>query len=247
MRVYLAGDIPWYTQGIYNEVINAGNVSMLQSFVDANRGMEELIPKLESFMLDSGAFTFLNNCKSNVDWNAYIEKYADFINRNNVELFFELDIDAIVGYERVLELRKKLESLTGKQSIPVWHRSRGKAEYLRHCSEYSYVAIGGIAIKEIKPSEYNVFPYLIEEAHKRGAKVHGLGFTHTDKLRKYRFDSVDSSTWTVSARFGRVFKFSGTGIDTYSSPENCRVDGKKAAVDSFKEWVKFQQYAKLNL
>lgn len=247
MRVYLAGDMPWYNQGIYNETINAGNVSMLQTFAYKRKAIEELIPKLESFMLDSGAFTFLNSCKKDVDWDAYVEKYAEFINRNNIELFFELDIDAIIGYERVLELRKKLESLTGKQPIPVWHRSRGKEEYLRHCSEYPYVAIGGIVIKEIKPSEYNVFPWLIKEAHKRGAKIHGLGFTQITKLKKYRFDSVDSSTWTSANRFGRIFKFNGTGLTTYPPPKSCKADGKKATADSFREWVKFQQYAKLNL
>lgn len=48
----------------------------------------------------------MQNAKKNVDWNEYLDKYIDFINAHDVQYFFELDIDAIVGYERVKQLRK---------------------------------------------------------------------------------------------------------------------------------------------
>ena len=60
------------------------------------------------FLLDSGAFTFMNNSKS-VDFDLYLDKYIDFIIEKNIKYFFELDIDSIVGYKKVLQLRERLE------------------------------------------------------------------------------------------------------------------------------------------
>ncbi len=59
--------------------------------------------------------------------------------------FFELDIDRIVGLEKVEEFRRRIESKTGKQSIPVWHSNRGWQYFVNMCKEYNYVSIGGIA------------------------------------------------------------------------------------------------------
>ena len=54
---------------------------------------------------------------NNVDWDEYIESYAEFINNHNIKLFMELDIDSVVGIKEVERLRNKLERLTNKQCI----------------------------------------------------------------------------------------------------------------------------------
>lgn len=51
------------------------------------------------------------------EWDRYVDAYIDFINTWNVHHFFELDIDRIVGLEKVEEFRRRIESKTGKQSI----------------------------------------------------------------------------------------------------------------------------------
>lgn len=113
-------------------------------------------------MLDSGAFSYINSKNTNnVNWDEYIESYAEFINNHNIKLFMELDIDSVVGIKEVERLRNKLERLTNKQCIPVWHKSRGKDYWLKMIKEYDYVAIGGIVTKEIKPSEYKYFHWFI--------------------------------------------------------------------------------------
>jgi hypothetical protein len=247
--LYLAGVFPWRENGIYDKSIKKQRLFVLESFYYADDFTEKYIPHFDKFLLDSGAFTFISAKKNHaVNWDDYVERYADFINRNKVNLFFELDIDSIVGIKEVERLRNRLEWLTYKQSIPVWHKSRGKDYYLRMCEEYPYVAIGGIVTKEIKPAEYQYFPWLIDQAHARKAKVHGLGFTNLKGLPKYHFDSVDSTAWTAGNRFGSVFIFTGkTMIQRKRLPGERMVNTQQLALHNFNEWVKFQRYAEDHL
>lgn len=225
------------------------DIAILESFYYADKWTEALIPRLNKFLLDSGAFTFRNEKHGNVDWNDYLERYIDFINRNDVKLFFELDIDSIIGYENVLKLRKRLEQGTGKKCIPVWHVWRGKEDFLKMCDEYQYVSLGGIVNADIKRADYEkMFPWFINEAHKRGAKIHGLGFTKLSMLEKYHFDSVDSTSWTSGNRFGHVYRFNGRTMEKFGRESNQKMkDSRRLAINNFNEWVKFQKYAEMHL
>lgn len=230
------------------EKVSTHKPFILESFFYADADTERLLPLFGDFLLDSGAFTFLSDNKTHLDWNAYIERYAAFIVRNNIEKYFELDIDSVVGYEKVKEYRKTLERLTGRPCIPVWHKNRGMKEWIKMCDEYNYVAIGGIVIKEIKPEQYRAFPSMIAEAHKRGAKVHGLGFTNLTLLPKIHFDSVDSTAWTTGNRFGFIYRFDGRTMKKIDCPIGKRLgDSRKVALINYVEWLKFQQYAYINL
>ena len=166
---------------------------VLESFYYIRDYQIPLIKSAELFLLDSGAFTFMSNSKKAVDWDEYLQRYIDFINKYDVKYFFELDIDAVVGYERVKELRRKLEAGTGKKCIPVWHKSRGIEEYKKHCEEYDYIAIGGLVTKEITREEYPLMKKLVMYARKNGTRVHGLGFSEKD-IHSYGFYSCDSTT-----------------------------------------------------
>lgn len=221
---------------------------ILESFFYADEDTERLLPLFGDFLLDSGAFTFMQGNSTHLDWNAYIERYAAFIVRNDIQKYFELDIDSVVGYEKVKEFRNTLERLTNRPCIPVWHKSRGIAEWSRMCDEYKYVAIGGIVSKEIKPEHYKAFPHMIAEAHRRGAKVHGLGFTNLSLLPKIHFDSVDSTAWTTGNRFGFIYRFNGTTMIKIDCPKGKRLgDPRKVALINYTEWIKYQKYAETNL
>ena len=223
---------------------------ILQSFFYADEFTEKyIIPNAKGFMLDSGAFTFMQG-KGHTDWDEYVRRYADFINRNGISLFYELDIDSVVGYGEVKRLREKLERLTGKQPIPVWHNSRGKDEYIRCAKEYPYVAIGGLVggKSEYARDLWRFFPWFINTAHENGAKLHALGFTSLDGIMKYHFDSVDSTAWTAGNRFGFIYRFDGRTMQKYDVPKGKRIaDAKKAALINYTEWIKFQRYAETHL
>lgn len=219
---------------------------ILESFVQVTLDSTKLLKYYPFYMLDSGAFSFMQGTRqyTKADFMTYVDKYIAYVNENNIEHFFEMDVDVLLGYEKVLELRKYINSETGKKCIPVWHRSRGKYEFERMCEEYDYVAIGGLALKTISRREYHVLPKLIAEAHRRKAKIHGLGFTNMKWLPRCHFDSVDSTAWLAGCRFGFLDKFNGRGIVRIHRPEGTKLKSSRdVAIHNFREWVKFQKWA----
>lgn len=248
MKVFLAGVAPWRSEGIYDKAISEYDPYILESFYYADSDTERLLPYFGDFLLDSGAFTFMEGKGGAVNWDDYVERYAEFVRRNKVKKYFELDIDLIVGYERVKEIRRKLETLVGWPSIPVWHSNRGVDDFRRMCDEYEYVAMGGIVGKKWKKSHEKYVPAFIKEAHNRGAKIHGLGFTRLTLLPDYHFDSVDSTAWTTGNRYGFVYYFDGKTMKKIDAPAGHRIGAsREAAVHNFTEWLKFQKYAEGHL
>lgn len=222
---------------------------MLESFYYVLPWQIERIPQMKMFLLDSGAFTFMNGT-GKADFDDYLERYIDFINEHDIKYFFELDVDSVVGYEKVKEYRARLEAGTGKKCIPVWHKSRGKDDFLRMCDAYDYVAIGGIVTKEITRGQYPYFSWFINEAHKRGCKIHGLGFTDTALLKEYHFDSVDSTAWLSGSRFGNVYYFDRVNgvMKNVKAPKGKKtVHYKLVDQRNIDEWLKYQRYAESNL
>lgn len=113
MRLCLAGTFP--AEKIVKEYRPE---YVLESFFYIRPWQIEEIPKWKMFLLDSGAFTFMHGIEASskpVDWDGYLSRYIDFINRNDVQHFFELDVDSIVGYDAVKRMRARLEAETGKQ------------------------------------------------------------------------------------------------------------------------------------
>lgn len=268
MNIYLAGEHPVKNGKIALKIARgetdmdlflAGTLSrpyvieqgkgfkILESFYYCreNEVIPRLMPLLGDFLLDSGAFSFMSG-KSSVKWDLFIEEYAAWINRYQVKKFFELDIDSIVGIKEVERLRAKLERLTGIQPIPVWHKSRGKDYFQGMARDYPYVAIGGIVTQEIPRKIYESgFPWFISEAHKAGAKIHGLGYTSIEGIHKYHFDSVDSTAWLYGNRGGYLYRFQPrTGdFDKIKAPGGHRLKSSESAMWNFNEWIKFQNYA----
>ena len=260
MKVYIAGDNnkkkirreQLYGCDFFTGENALKGINILESFYYLRKNEEfmTLVKHFGSFLLDSGAFTFMSGShKGGINWDEYVEEYAAFINRWNVQLFFELDIDSVVGLTEVERLRDKLEALTGKKPIPVWHRNRGKEYFIKMCENYPYVALGGIVTKEIDRKKYETaFPWFIKTAHDHKCKIHGLGYTTVANLKKYHFDSVDSTAWLYGNRGGYLYKFNPrTGLLEQLGKEGCRLKSREGAVNNFNEWVKFGKYAENHL
>lgn len=250
MEVYLAGNHS-IKNGSLCKSWTGLNILETYYYLRGNAQFPRLIKDMGNFLLDSGAFTFMSgNGEANANFDAYVEEYAEFITKWNIKNFFELDIDVLVGLKEVERLRFKLEKLTGKKPIPVWHKARGKDYFVKMCEEYPYVAVGGIVTKEIPVKLYEkMFPWFIKTAHDHRCKIHGLGYTNIKGLHKYHFDSVDSTAWVYGNIGGSVYKFNPRNgmIDITKVPDGKRLVSNAVAINNFNEWVRFMKYARVNL
>ena len=240
MKVFLAGT------SIKEEILKEHKVNfILESFYLIKEWQIPYVKKCKMFLLDSGAFTFMNNLKNKtkINFNNYLTEYINFINKYDIKYFFELDIDIIVGYEEVKKLRTRLEKETNKKCIPVWHKSRGLKEWVKLTKEYDYIAIGGIVTKEIKPTEYKFFTPMLKIAKENNCKVHGLGFTNLKTLNKYHFYSVDSTSWLSGGRFGQLYIFKNNTLKQISYNNKRIKDYMVSHHFNIEEWIKFQKYA----
>lgn len=193
---------PWlYEQGVHFKwnLMSYYYVKNRHELAEFVRDHSELV------LIDSGAHSFQKGVK--VDWVKYTQEYAEFIkkyDRPNVLGYFEMDVDNIIGYEKVLELRKILESVSDK-IIPVWHKNRGIDDFKKMCQDYAgrLIAITGFKNEDIQDHQYMMF---LKYAKKYNCQVHCLGMTRKSVLDKVPFDYTDSSSWKQAALYGRIGK-----------------------------------------
>ena len=247
MKIYLAE-----FKGIQNHFNKSTkDIYLLSSFWEHKGGRYKDYVMQKKHILDSGAFTAINDKTGkykNFDWDIYCDKYISFIKKTKQKLFFELDIDCVVGLKKVEYYRKKIEDAIGIAPIVCWHQNRGSDYWIKCCEDYNYVALGTTTAtkigKKIRSNPWSL-KWFINHAHNNNAKIHGLGFTSTKWLRKLNFDSVDSTSW-LSGRYGSIFKFKNQKLNQYN-PKNKRVkDWYALHIHNFVEWVKFSNFAEKN-
>ena len=243
MKIFLSA----LENGNYEKIIELDMLYNLMSYyyIRGKVSLAETIRnKSKLIMIDSGAHSFQKG--KQVDWDKYTEEYANFIkgfDRPNVVGYFEMDVDNIIGYEKVLELRKKLESVSDK-IIPVWHKNRGLDEFKKMCQGYAgkVVAITGFKNEDIKDDQYLMF---LKYARKYKCQVHCLGMTRKKILDKVPFDFVDSSSWRQDGIYGRI---GNRKIDRNFNKQNYAevflatyLEGMKMQKDYERRWKLYEQ------
>tara|TARA_R110002167_G_scaffold404_4_gene1848 strand:+ start:280 stop:1026 length:747 start_codon:yes stop_codon:yes gene_type:complete len=228
------------------------DIDLLSSFWEHKNGRYGDYVLQEKHILDSGAFSAINDKKGkykNFDWDAYVDKYIAFIKKTKQKLFFELDIDCVVGLKKVEYYRKLMEDKIGIAPIICWHQNRGIDYYIKSCEDYNYVAVGTTRAsptgKKIR-SNLAVLKQFIDIAHENKTKIHGLGFTSIPWLSKLKFDSVDSTAWQ-QVRYGGICEFKNGMIKNYRLKNYRLKNIYDAHIHNFDQWVEFQKYAKYNL
>lgn len=205
--------------------------------IDGNGVFLDTLKHSKEMLIDSGAHSFQKGKK--VDWEIYTREYAEFIKKYDCPKilgYFEMDVDNIIGYDKVLQLRKILTAVTPK-IIPVWHKNRGLEDFKAMCREYKgrIVAITGFKDEDISDNQYHLF---VKYAHDCGCKIHGLGMTRTKVLDKVPFDFTDSASWKLSITYGRVNghdKKIAKGLDT-------KTQLSKIWAHSYRQYVKMQKH-----
>ncbi len=247
MRVFLAATSSGMSKDVREQAIKEYKPKyILETFFNGEKVCLEAMKIVgnEDFLLDSGAFSYMNGAKVTLkEMEEYITRYIAFIKQHNIKYYFQIDVDNIFGLSKVEEWTRKMESEIGRQCIPVWHKGRGVEYWKQMCKYYKYIAVGGLVF-HVKKQEYGLIKKLVDYAYNNGVKVHGLGFTKTKLLPEYKFYSVDSASWSISAARGQQIYFfeNGTMKARPLEKNNRKVILDKLIAHNMKEWVKFQKY-----
>lgn len=245
MKVFLSG-LENSEENIIDEMITKNekvDYVLTSYYYIRNRPMflDKLKKIANEILVDSGAHSFQKGKR--VKWEKYTQEYSDWITKNDnsiIQGYFEMDIDNVIGYDRVKALRKILEK-TSNKIIPVWHKNRGIEDYKLMCKNYSnkMIAVTGFKNEDIKDTQYLMF---LKYANKFNCKVHCLGMTRLKLLNEVPFYSVDSSTWKQAGKFGEYRKYINGHIKVFK--QNRKYTSNYLDTLNFKEFVKLQQYYK---
>jgi len=238
MKIFLSALESSQAFGYINERIDKYLYNLMSYYyLTRNDNYKEIIRKSEEVLIDSGAYSFQRGKK--VDWYEYTKSYAEWIKKHDCDKilgYFEMDVDNVIGYEEVLELRKILLKATNK-IIPVWHKNRGIEDFINMCKNYEFdiVAITGQAGQDIKYTQIQRF---VNIAHKYNKKIHCLAMTRRNMLDEVNFDFVDSSSWIQQVVYGTVgAKVIGRKVSKKFTKEN----RKRILYLSYLEWMELQK------
>lgn len=199
MNVHLAEAGNYICDFIEKGFLGRTQFNILFSFA-YNHKMEIYQRNARNIIVDSGAFTFQRKGIKKLD--KYVKSYLQFIETYsslcNV-YFIEMDIDNVIGYDAVLDIRKELCEVSDK-IIPVWHRSLGLLEYKNMCDSFPYISFSGVNKEDLINT--NQMKRFVNYAHNKNTKVHGLGVGAKKTLDTVPFDSVDYTSWLKATRFG---------------------------------------------
>lgn len=185
-------------------------------------------------LIDSGAFSIRTavgvqlvggraqgaESAKGVDYDAYLAEYASWLLRMRAfklaDYWIELDIGLVTGAAWVVAQRNKLIAMgLGGGLVNVWHSEMPKSEWIsllreaRRPGRSAYVAIEGRSMIRDFPLDYHWF---LNEAYKRGVRVHCFRMTASADLRVWPFYSVDSTSWCASCMHGSYTTYTPTGV-----------------------------------
>lgn len=160
-------------------------------------------------MVDSGVFTLIESMKrgtiGKVDFEEYAAGYYNWLRENApyITTCVNLDLDAVAGCKKVDEWNERyfsdIEKNHNIEVAYVWHKERGRADYLRFCRQYRYIAFSAMLDGGVNLNLVNSW---VRKAAEYGTKVHGLAMTRWEALKRIGFFSVDSTTWLSGTRYG---------------------------------------------
>lgn len=171
------------------------------------------------FLIDSGAYTYMNNEKyanqPKEYWEGYIVKYLDWARKNKDIIFAiaNLDLEMVFDEETVRGWNKKyFEPFMLETGIPVcfiWHTVSGDEGWEYYTKRYPYTGFSWVSDTEGVDLDFNFGKRMLDVARKNGSVCHGMGMTRTSMLTKIPFFTSDSTTWLVGLQYGEVNYWTG--------------------------------------
>lgn len=282
MRVYLAGaESAGRPEILISQKVKFVLLSYYYMRDKGDKGQEILLQYKKAgciTLIDSGAHTFFSELgmghgvavekttKTQETYDEYFEKYFNWLlarrAEGTVDHFVELDIQEIIGQERVRAWRKRMRD-NNLDPIVVLHPKASTnvdKEWDELTSEFSYCGIEG----SLPTGRYISW---LTVSEKKKVRVHGFAMTKVDEMRRCKFYSVDSTSWISGSRFGGSYFWRGSGnFDNFGPDEKkgrirykailekAGIDYAKIEADDNTEidrmncfaWKQFQDWAVLN-
>lgn len=160
-------------------------------------------------IIDSGAFTAHNSGKP-IDHAAYLRWLGE--HAHLIEFAFALDVigDPLATLDNY---RHGMDVLAGAvQLVPTWHIGTSFDVLERYCAEADYVAVGGaVPYYQQQNDLYRLSLRAHDIARANGTRLHGLGMTGRKVMFGLPWASVDSSSWSISARMPFLYLANADG------------------------------------
>jgi len=205
MKIYLAGALNFVDLIGIKEI---GVENVLSSWLE---GKANRYPEFNMFV-DSGAFTAWTQGKE-----LKIEDYIDFLKRNESNIEYYANLDVIGDADGTLKNQEIMEK-AGLSPVPTYHLREDIKHLEYYLQNYDFIALGGTVGSPrtvVEPFLDTCFSVIKKYWPK---KIHGFGVNALWALKKYPFYSIDSTSWLVGGRYGKVF------VDSNISRENLRRD-----------------------
>ncbi len=213
------------SEGVQNILTSYAFCKNSQSLLDS---FQEKFSK--NLMIDSGAFSVWSN-DEHIDLDSYIRfcKELKELVGNKINLYF-INLDVLPGRFGIRPTKEEREksaqdgwnNLLKMQEasldvIHVFHQHEDFSWLDRLSKHLNYIGISpanDVSMKE-KLEWLNKCFYRLKDKIKQGLKTHGFAVTADKQLYKYPFYSVDSSSWSAGARYGRIPTFDGHNLRTF--------------------------------
>jgi len=202
MKIYFAG-ISGNVKRL-NYLTEFGASKLMLTYADI-KFYNKQMPRFKNggfdILLDSGAFSIWKR-----GFNVDILDYVTYIEKHDISKYIVLDV--IGDHEKTMENQKIMEEL-GLNPIPVFHMTSPILNLGAICEIYPYVCLGGTVGSsfskrvEFFKRVFDAFP-----SH----KFHGLGLTDSRIMKMFPFYSVDSTTWLVADKCGKILDNAGKQI-----------------------------------
>lgn len=169
---------------------------------DLDRIIPEAFPDgTPDLFLDSGGFSAATQ-GAEID----LQEYAGYIKRFAHHIGTYANLDVIGDPVATLENQKRMED-AGLTPVPVFHIGEDFSYLEQYVEAYPYVALGGM-VPHMRYTN-RLMPWLIKcfRIAKGRALLHGFGATSWQIIRRLPWFSVDSSSWGMGFRYGRVNMF----------------------------------------
>lgn len=201
---------------------NAKNLLFSFAFIKNPKRLVALFGdyKPRRIILDSGAFSVWSN-GGTIDIEEYARfcvEFRDLLDKSIELNIVNLDVlpgewghvpskediekSAEQGWKNMLFLESK-----GLKVIHIFHQHEDFSVLDKLKAHSDYIGISpanDVSQKEKHNWMRQCYKYLWDDITKKGLKTHGFAVTAHDPIFDYPFYSVDSSSWVMPARFGRI-------------------------------------------